>query len=194
LYPSTKRILVKVTSESDSVRTYYVDVQRAPSNIADLQSFTPSCGSLVPTFDAGTTAYALDLPNSVSSISMNAAVEDSTATIVWSPSSRTQSSIPVSPDTRVITATVHAQDGTTVKTYGVTIIRARSSNAQVQTLSILSAASSASIFPAFATATYEYEMSAKLGPSISSVMLKALPQDLTASLKYRTNGAHLLRA
>jgi len=176
-----------VTSEAGVTRQYWVDVMRAPSNIATLASLTPSSGTLSPNFYSTGYSYTLSVPNSVTTMSFTSTETDNTATTVWSPNPPTNVPLPVLPTVTTFTATVTAQDGTTVKKYTVQVSRARSSNAYLSVFSVVPVGSSASQYPPFGSTVYAYDLSAKLGRGVSQVKLTATPQDATAVLKYRWN-------
>jgi formylglycine-generating enzyme required for sulfatase activity len=102
------------------------------STNADLSSLTLSGGTLDPTFDSGTTAYTASVANAVNAITVtptraqsNATIEarvnDSSYTAVTSGSASTSLALNVGANT--VDLRVTAQDGTTQKTYTVTVTR-----------------------------------------------------------------------
>ena len=105
------------------------DEEPAGSN-ADLSSLTVA-GSvyydLIPVFNAGTTGYAVDVPNDVSSVEITATAADTAATLeingtaATSGSAQTVDNLSVGDNT--IAVAVTARDGATVKTYTTTVKR-----------------------------------------------------------------------
>jgi hypothetical protein len=112
---------ILVTAEDGTTTlTYTVTVNRATETAsadATLSSLTVSPGDLSPTFSANTTAYTLSVPNSVSSISIAAVTSHAGARISGTGSKE------LSEGANTISIVVTAEDGTTTKTYTVTITR-----------------------------------------------------------------------
>ena len=92
------------------------------SQNADLKSLRLSAGTLSPSFSAGTTAYRVNVANSVSSLTISAVAADSDATVRVSGSS----ALPEGTSTRTITVTA---PGGATKTYTLTITRAAATTA-----------------------------------------------------------------
>lgn len=90
------------------------------SSNANLQSLTPSAGSLSPAFSAGTTNYTVTVPYDTASITFNALAEDSGAKVSKSGSGS------LSVGSNTIKFTVLAPDGTQ-KTYTVNVVRSAKS-------------------------------------------------------------------
>jgi hypothetical protein len=95
--------------------------------------------ALTPAFASATIAYTISVPNGTTSITLTPTVADATATVkvntVTVASGSPSSPIALAVGSNVITTVVTAQDGTTTKTYTVTVTRAASN---VTTLSNLS--------------------------------------------------------
>ncbi len=99
----------------------------ASANLANLQVST---GSLTPSFAPAVTAYSLSVPNVIAAITLTPTPVSNTATIKINGIS-TLPGIPSNPLTlqvgnNVITTVVTAQNGTTTKTYTLTVTRAPS--------------------------------------------------------------------
>ncbi|HEX3386340.1 MAG TPA: cadherin-like beta sandwich domain-containing protein, partial [Mucilaginibacter sp.] len=121
-------ITTVVTAQDGTTKnTYTVIVTRAPSSDALLSNLTVSEGTLSPTFNSSITAYADTVSGLVSVITVTPTAEDSTATITVNGitviSGAASGSIPLTIGTNTITVEVTAQDGTTMKTYTVTIYK-----------------------------------------------------------------------
>ena len=106
-----------------------------PDNDANLSDLTLSTGTLTPAFSPCTTSYTASVLNATTSITVTPTVADSTATVTVNGlpvvSGNASAPINLSVGDNTITAVVTAQDGTTTKTYIVTVTRAAYS-AQVQ--------------------------------------------------------------
>ena len=128
-------ITVTVTAANGgTTRTYVVIVTRAPSSNADLGNLSAATGGganipLNPApFNGATVSYSGTVAHEVVSGTVTATAADTTATIVVN-GSAVASGSPAGPfalnvGANVFTVTVTAQDGTTVKSYTVTIVRA----------------------------------------------------------------------
>ena len=117
-------------SHSNAIKTYTVVITRlaSVSHNADLVGLSLSTGSvLYPVFNPNTIDYTARVANNVSSISVMPAATDSNSTItvngeaVISGTPSQSIDLDVGPNT--ITTVVTAQDGTTTKTYTVTVTR-----------------------------------------------------------------------
>lgn len=118
-----------VTAEnSTTTRTYTLTVTRAPSAIADLSSLVASIGMLTPGFAKGTTSYTASVPNTTTSITVRPTVGQADATVkvngVTVTSGTTSGVMTLAVGPSVIRTVVTAQDGTTTKTYTLTVTRA----------------------------------------------------------------------
>ena len=128
-------ITVTVTAANGgTTRTYVVIVTRAPSSNADLGNLSAATGGganipLNPApFNGATVSYSRTVAHEVMSGTVTATAADTAATIVVN-GSAVASGSPAGPfvlnvGANVFTVTVTAQDGTTVKSYTVTIVRA----------------------------------------------------------------------
>ena len=127
-------ITVEVTAEDETTtETYYVVVTRAEaseddplSSDATLSSLELSDITLVPAFSSGRETYTARVANIVSSTSVTAATTDDGASVAIALGHVVDSdgtvNLEVGPN--VITVSVTAEDGTTIKTYSVNVHRA----------------------------------------------------------------------
>lgn len=94
---------------------------------ADLASLTPGSGSLGSAFAPGTTAYSMQVAADTPSITFTPAVAQAGATVtvngVATPSGSPSAAVPLAPGSNVITVVVTALNGTSTRTYTVTVIR-----------------------------------------------------------------------
>ncbi|MCS7463146.1 cadherin-like beta sandwich domain-containing protein [Paenibacillus doosanensis] len=121
-------VTIVVTAQDGTTKMYTVSVQRAAalSGNADLSSLTLSSGSLSPAFAPGTTAYTANVDSGVSSLTVTAAVSDSSAAVTVNgkpvASGQASQAVPLQFGSNPVTIAVTAQDGTT-KTYNITVTR-----------------------------------------------------------------------
>ncbi len=99
----------------------------APPTDATLASLGLSAGTLSPAFASGTAAYTVDVANSVMSLDVTPATMDSKATLTVNAASATSGvakAVTLDVGDNTVTVVVTAKDGTTEKTYKVTVSRA----------------------------------------------------------------------
>ena len=135
-------ITVVVTAEDEeTTRTYTVTVTRSapPSTDATLSSLTLS-GANIGAFASGTTSYTAQVANSVAQTTVTPSVNHSGASYVIRVGGVVDAdgTVSLSVGSNVITIVVTAQDGSTTRTYTVTVTRAAplSSDATLSTLTL----------------------------------------------------------
>ena len=136
-------ITVKVTAQDGTTtKTYTVTVTRQPSTDADLSGLTVSAvaqGTFPPltldpeTFAAATTEYTATVANTVAAVRVTPTTSDSNATVEVGLEGQSLTTVPsgqanddfisLSVGANAITVKVTAQDGSTTKTYKVTVTR-----------------------------------------------------------------------
>jgi tRNA threonylcarbamoyladenosine modification (KEOPS) complex Pcc1 subunit len=131
-------ITVVVTAQDGTTtKSYTVTVTRL-SNDATLSALALSSGTISPTFASGTTSYTASVANSVTSITVTPTRTQANATITVNGTSVTSGtasgSIPLSNGSNTVTVVVTAQDGSTTKSYTVTVTRL-SNTATISTFS-----------------------------------------------------------
>jgi len=138
--PNTLTTVV-TAQDGISTKTYVITVTRAPSADATLTALTLSTGTLSPAFASGTTGYTASVANTVTSITATPTTTNAGATVTVSGTAVTSGtasgaiSLNVGPNT--VTTVVTAQNGTTTKTYTVTVTRAPSSNDNLSALKLV---------------------------------------------------------
>ena len=179
-------ITVAVTAQDGTtVKNYIITATRASSSIATLANLTTSAGSLNPAFASLTTAYTAHIPNATTSIKLtptatagDAAIKVNGTGVV---SGSASASIPLSVGDNMINTVVTASNGTTVKTYTLTITR---SAAGLSTNAILT---SLKISPNTAITTVTgpgYKNYTTTVPnSETSLSVTSVVQDATATIK-----------
>ena len=164
-------VTVEVTAQDGTTKTTYtVVVTRAapPSSDAALSAiFSSTYGqNLSPTFASATSAYSFDVANSVTSVSLVALVNEPHATYTVNGAATENgfsSAINLSVGANVITYVVTAQDGTTTKTYTVTVNRAPSSDTNLTSIAL----DSGTLSPTFAAGTTSYSVT--VGADVASI-------------------------
>ncbi|MDR1642996.1 MAG: cadherin-like beta sandwich domain-containing protein [Clostridiales bacterium] len=117
-------ITITVTAEDGTTtKDYTVTVTRAnpPENSADATLASLSLGAgveLSPLFESGIASYTASVPNGVSSVIVSATPSDPSASVAGTGSKN------LAVGENIITITVTAEDGTTTKSYTVTVTRA----------------------------------------------------------------------
>ncbi len=130
----TNTIDVRVTAQDGvTQKTYTTTITRAVSTNANLSAMTISTGTLNPTFTTGTIAYTATVPNATSSITITPTREEANATIQVRANTGTyatvvsgtaSSALALNVGANTVDVLVTAQDGTTQKTYSITVTRA----------------------------------------------------------------------
>jgi tRNA threonylcarbamoyladenosine modification (KEOPS) complex Pcc1 subunit len=99
-----------------------------PSSNADLANLTPGAGTLSPGFGSAVTGYTVSVPNAIGSMTFLPTTAQANATVrvngANTISGTASSAINLAVGSNAIVIAVTAQDGTTVKTYVVTVLRA----------------------------------------------------------------------
>jgi len=147
------------------------------STNANLSGLTISNGSLSPAFASTTTDYTANVSFSVTSVTVTPTVADPTATVTVNGSSNLTNPISLNVGDNTITVLVTAQDGTTTKTYTVTVTRAAlSTNANLSALTI----SGGSLTPVFSSNTTTY--AANVDNAVATITVTPTASDATASI------------
>jgi gliding motility-associated-like protein len=175
-------ITILVTAQDGvTTQTYTIVITRAPSTNDNLSAMKISAGTLTPTFATGTTSYTASVGNGITSLTVTPTTADPTATIKVNGTAVTSGTasgaIALNVGSNVITTIVTAQNGTSTKTYTVTVTRAPSSNAYLLYLSV----QTATLSPTFAYKTLAY--TSNVPNATASVTITPSVLDLTATVK-----------
>ncbi|MDM5179578.1 cadherin-like beta sandwich domain-containing protein [Massilia sp. DJPM01] len=173
-------ITVTVTAQNGTPLSYTITATRAASANADLSALSLSSGTLSPAFASATTSYTASVGNATTSLTLTPTVQDANASVtvngVATTSGNASGAIALAVGANTITTIVTAQDGSTTKTYTVTVTRAASSNNDLSALSL----SSGTLSPAFNPAATSYAASISAG--VSSITVTPTVADATASV------------
>lgn len=179
-------ITTEVTAEDgNTIKTYTVTVNRLPSNDASLAGLSTSAGALSPAFASATTLYNVAVPNLTTTATIRATAAEANADITINgnaiASGTNTAALPLVVGVNTFTIRVTAQDGTTTKTYTLTINRAQSSDATLSNLAI----SSGTLAPAFAPATVGYAATV----TNLTTFITLIPTASEANAVIKVNGA-----
>jgi uncharacterized repeat protein (TIGR02543 family) len=173
---------VVTAQDGTTKKTYTVAVTRI-SNDATLSALALSSGTLSPIFAGLTESYTASVANAVTSITVTPTRTQANATIAVNGAAVTSGSasgaISLNVGSNTITVVVTAQDGTTTKSYTVTVTRL----SNVATLSAL-ALSSGTLSPTFASGTTSY--TASVANAVTSITVT--PTRTQANATITVNG------
>ena len=207
----SNKIRVVVTARAGQTKTYTITVTRArrtttggggggggtvtqpdpkpPSTNATLKALALSGGAtLSPAFAPSTTAYTAQVDLDVETVKITATTANTRARVAITPAdadTRTAGhQIQLNEGENRITLVVTAQNGSTKKTYTITVSRAEPKPADATlsslALTVLNSAVSATLSPAFAPSTTAY--TAQVGPDIGALTITAVAQDAGATV------------
>ncbi len=172
---------VVTASDGVTTQTYTVVVTRAPSTNANLTSIGPSVTPLSPTFTAANTSYTLSVPYSTATMTVKPMTSDANATMTVNgttlASGTTSAPIALAEGTTTaINIAVTAQDGTTTRTYTLTVTRGPSTNASLASMN----PSITPLSPTFTPATTSYTLS--VANSKTSMTVRPISSDVNATI------------
>ena len=153
-----------------TVQEYTVTIIRALNTIATLSNLTVSTGTLTPTFNSNTFVYTVNVPYSVTSITLTATTTDVNATIAGDGVKT------LNTGANVFTITVTAQDGAATQNYTVTVNRAQNNDATLSELTV----SEGELSPAFNSTVYHYTI--ELLETETEITIAATPTDPMAKI------------
>lgn len=154
---------VIVTAQNGTTKTYKINITRNKNNNANLSLLAVTNYALVPTFNSKIYDYEVTVEATKEKLSpteVTAIPEDSNATIVK------QEEITLSTTSdNLYTVTVTAEDGQTVKTYTIKVIRPKSNDASLKEVKL----TGATLSPSFASNKYEYTITVPYGSTDFSI-------------------------
>jgi hypothetical protein len=187
---SNTPILIIVTAQNGSQKTYTVGVNRAAlGGNNNLSALTVSPGNLDPDFDEDTLVYSINVGSNVGSVSVTATKSDSNASMTingqGTNSGQARSISLGAPGSNTeIDITVVAPNGTP-RIYTVNVSRgALGGNNNLSALTI----SPGTLSPAFTAARTSY--TANVGSGVDSVTVTATLQDTSASMTVNGQGTN----
>jgi formylglycine-generating enzyme required for sulfatase activity len=148
-------VAITVTAESGAVKTYTVTVTRQRGDNANLAKLNLSAGTLNPSFSPDTTEYSVTVPNEIAEFTASGTAAEAKANVGG------DSGLPkkISVGANAVDVTVTARDGSTVKTYAITVTRASSNKASLASLAM----STGTLMPPFSPDTTSYTVNVPNG-------------------------------
>jgi gliding motility-associated-like protein len=173
--------VVTTSADGSNTKTYTITATR-PSANDNLSFLSLSTGALSPTFNANTLTYTSAVANTVTTTTVKPSTADANATVKVNGTTVTSgtysSPISLNVGANVINVVVTAQDGSTTKTYSITVTRAASSNASLATFKI----SRGTLTPAFSSTTTSYTASVVNGVTSMTVTPTAAASTATITV------------
>jgi len=176
-------ITTVVTAQDGTTKSYIITTNRTGSGNALLiaLTITPSTPETLVS-GPGYANYTASVANAISSVTITPTTADPTATVKVNGATVTSGSpsaaIALSVGANVITTIVTAQDGTTTKSYTITITRAPSNNALLNALAITPSTPKTVVSgPGYVNYT------ASVANAVTSVKITPVTQDATATVK-----------
>jgi hypothetical protein len=201
-------ITVVVTPEKEgaAVKTYTVKLYRKKKSDASLKALLVEGASVAPEFSAGVFAYnnsASRLPFGTTSVLLSATPNDANAVMeldvgegaftILSGASNDVPLLNYGETVNTATVKVTAEDGTTSKTYTVTLHRNNpppNSNAKLSGITVKTASGAAvTLTPVFDGATYTYSSQTPVENSVDSVTVSASVAASTSTIKINSVAA-----
>jgi gliding motility-associated-like protein len=165
LFVGNQRITVRVTApDGVNFTSYALNVLRPSASQAFLGNIVLSSGAISPVFSRNTVNYTASVAGNVSSVNFTPVTAEATSVITVTNGGNTTTITPATPSAliplnagaNVVTTTIASQDGSTTKTYTVTITRAvPSTDATLASLGL----SSGTLSPVFSSGTDTYTTS-----------------------------------
>ncbi|WP_339959063.1 IPTL-CTERM sorting domain-containing protein [Delftia acidovorans] len=149
------------------------------STNADLSALALSSGTLAPGFGAGTLAYTATVPNSSSTVTVTATAADAGATILVN-GAAASTPVALNVGSNTVSIEVTAQDGTTKKTYVVTVTREAKQSASGSGVDLGIANSSPTCTLTAANFTSPSAVAGSLGPLPAAFAYPQAAVDFTA--------------
>jgi gliding motility-associated-like protein len=172
---------IVTAQDGSTVLTYSVTVTRAASNDAGLSALALSSGTLSPAFATATASYTASVANSVTSLTVTPTTSQANAITTVNgttvTSGNASAAIALNVGSNIITTIITAQDGSTQKTYTVTVTRAGSPNADLANLDI----DNGTLTPTFNAATTSYVTG--VTNTVSSVTITPTVAEPNATVK-----------
>ena len=187
--PGTNTVVsITVDAPGQNSKTYTITVERATrAGNNNLQNLALSPGSLTPAFTAARTRYAMDVESPVTSVTVTAVLQDTTAGMeingqgAGSGQPR-EIALGEEGSSTTITIRVTPPNGS-AKTYSITVERAaRAGNNNLQSLAL----SPGSLTPAFTAARTRYTVDVE--SPVTSVTVTAVLQDTNAGMEINGQG------
>ncbi|TDH21339.1 cadherin-like beta sandwich domain-containing protein, partial [Segetibacter sp. 3557_3] len=181
-------IPVVVTAQDGStVKNYSITITRAtpPATNANLSNLITSAGALNPVFAATTLDYTVSVANNVTSVTVTPTLADANATVTVRGNAVTSGSasapITLVVGSNVIPVVVTAQDGSTVKNYSITVMKAAAPGTNANLSNLITSAGA--LNPTFTANTLAYTVG--VINSVNSITITPTLADANATVKVK---------
>ena len=167
---TTDKVEVVVTAEDGTEKTYTINLELAKSTNADLSSLGVTGYTISPAFDKDTLDYTLTVPANVDKATITAELADDRATLTGTGEKD------INYGSNPFEVKVTAEDGTTEKTYKVTITREKKTDATLSDIKVNGVS-----IPGFDPDTTEYTID-PVNSDVDSILIEATLNDSDATL------------
>lgn len=174
LVPGQNVIQITATSESGSIRTYTVIVNKAKNSDSTLKNILLSDGTLIPTFDPSILAYTVEIPTELESITITGTPNTLTSVVTGN------GTYELDTQSKTVDLVVEALDGSKT-TYQVTINKPGEFSSKLSSLIV----KDGEIKPNFNKNTLAYTIN--VPNEITSLDLTYLPEDSEATVSVTGN-------
>ena len=171
LVTGTNTFNIDVVAENNAKKTYVVIVTKQASNDSTLKSLSIDETILDQPFSPSTTNYTASVANSISSIHVNAAANDSKAKGVTG-----TGTVNLNTGDNTVNVVVTAEDNTTT-TYTIVVNRAKSTNANLKSIGL---SGGNTLDPSFDKDTTTYNVN--VSNATEKIMVSAEKEDSTATV------------
>lgn len=176
----TNEVIITVTAEDGTIKTYILAVTRTKSNVATLDSLTVTNGSFNPSFNKDTLEYTVTVPVETTEFDVNATTTEPHASITSGVGHYTMTE-----STKEIEVVVVSEDLSTTKTYKLNITRTKSSDNTLSSITV----SEGNLSPEFNQNITSYTVNVE--GSVDSIDVEATLSDSRAKILSGT-GTHNL--
>ena len=152
-------VTLLVTAQNGADRLYTLNLTRAGSDNANLASLTASFGAYSPAFDPATTQYSASVSNQIADFSLQAVTQHANASIQLKADGLNRNLgdkiALASGVAKTVDIIVTAEDGSSSRTYQLTVTREQSGNARLSSLNV----EGKTLIPAFSADIDTYALS-----------------------------------
>jgi len=176
LNTGSNTVRITVTAEDNTTTTYTVVITRAKSTNANLKNLTLSDGyNLNETFNKDTINYTANVPNNVSTVTINAEPEETTSTVAGT------GPVTLNTGNNTVKVVVTSEDGSVTKTYTIDIFRELSSNNDLKSLT----STNGTISPAFNKTIKDYTLTVPY--EVENATINAIAEEENAKVTITGN-------
>lgn len=165
-------VIITVTAEDGTIKTYTLNVTREKSNIATLSSLTVTDGSFNPSFNPNTFEYEVTVPVDTTEFDVAGVTTEPHANITSGKGHYTMTE-----SSKKVEVVVVSEDLSDTKTYILNVVRTKSSDNTLSEITV----SEGTLSPAFSSEETSYTVN--VGGSIDSIDIGATLNDDRATIE-----------